>query len=142
RLAVEITEGVVMDDCPIAMENCRALHAHGVRLSMDDFGTGYSSLSHLARLPVHELKIDRSFMQGLEDSDNARTLVTAVIRIGQSLGLQVVAEGVETDAQRRFLQALDCDVLQGFLFSKALPPDELATWAQSYGAQRDIRGAA
>ena len=142
RLAVEITEGVVMDDCPIAMENARALHALGVRLSMDDFGTGYSSLSHLSRLPVHELKIDRSFMQGLEDNDNARTLVTAVIRIGQSLGLQVVAEGVETDAQRRFLQALDCDVLQGFLFSRALPPDELAGWATRYAAQQEIRGAA
>ncbi len=142
RLAVEITEGVVMDDCPIAMENARALHTHGVRLSMDDFGTGYSSLSHLARLPVHELKIDRSFMQGLEDNDNARTLVTAVIRIGQSLGLQVVAEGVETDAQRRFLQALDCDVLQGFLFSKALPPDELEEWALAYSGQQAVRGAA
>ena len=142
RLAVEITEGVVMDDCPVAMENARALHEHGVRLSMDDFGTGYSSLSHLARLPVHELKIDRSFMQGLEDNDNARTLVTAVIRIGQSLGLQVVAEGVETDAQRRFLQALDCDVLQGFLFSRALPPDELKAWAQTYSPHPEVRGAA
>jgi diguanylate cyclase (GGDEF)-like protein/PAS domain S-box-containing protein len=142
RLAVEITEGVIMDDCAIATENARALRAHGVRLSMDDFGTGYSSLSHLARLPVNELKIDRSFMQGLEDNHNARTLVTAVIRIGQSLGLQVVAEGVETDAQRRFLQALDCDVLQGFLFSKALPADELARWALAHAGQQDIRGAA
>jgi len=142
RLAVEITEGVIMDDCPIAMENARVLHAHGVRLSMDDFGTGYSSLSHLARLPVNELKIDRSFMQGLEDNHNARTLVTAVIRIGQSLGLQVVAEGVETDAQRRFLQALDCDVLQGFLFSKALPADEFARWALAHSGQQDVRGAA
>ena len=142
RLAVEITEGGVMDDCSIAMENARALNAHGVRLSMDDFGTGYSSLSHLARLPVHELKIDRSFMQGLEESDNCRTLVTAVIRIGQSLGLTVVAEGVETDAQRRFLQTLECDVLQGFLFSKALPPDELAIWAMAHSGQQDIRGAA
>jgi len=142
RLSVEITEGVVMDDCPIAIENCRALHAHGVRLSMDDFGTGYSSLSHLARLPVHELKIDRSFMRDLEDNDNVRHLVTAVIRIGQSLGLQVVAEGVETDAQRRFLQGLDCDALQGFLFSKALPPDELQIWVQTYAAEQGIRGAA
>ena len=131
-----------MDDCAVATENARALHAHGVRLSMDDFGTGYSSLSHLSRLPVNELKIDRSFMQGLEDNHNARTLVTAVIRIGQSLGLQVVAEGVETDAQRRFLQALDCDVLQGFLFSRALPADELARWALAHAGQQDIRGAA
>jgi diguanylate cyclase (GGDEF)-like protein/PAS domain S-box-containing protein len=142
RLAVEITEGVVMDDCPVAVENARALHAFGVRLSMDDFGTGYSSLSHLARLPVDELKIDRSFMQGLEESDNCRTLVTAVIRIGQSLGLKVVAEGVETDAQRRFLQALSCDVLQGFLFSKALPPAELEAWVDRHVGQQDVRGAA
>ncbi len=128
RLALEITEGVVMDDCSTSNQNAQALSCLGVRLSMDDFGTGYSSLSHLARLPVDELKVDRCFVQGIEESDSARSLATAVIRIGHSLGLKVVAEGVETDAQRRFLQALDCDTLQGFLFSKALPPDELAAW--------------
>ena len=132
RLLIEITEGVVMDDCPTALENTRALQALGIRLSMDDFGTGYSSLSHLARLPVTELKIDRSFIAELEANENARTLVTAVIRIGQSLGLTVVAEGVETDAQRRFLQALECDALQGFLISKALPPAEFQAWLSAH----------
>lgn len=132
RLLIEITEGVVMDDCPIALENTQALQALGIRLSMDDFGTGHSSLSHLAKLPVTELKIDRSFIIELEESQSAQTLVTAVIRIGQSLGLTVVAEGVETDSQRRFLQALECDVLQGFLFSKALPPAEFERWCAAY----------
>ncbi len=142
RLTIEITEGVAMDDCPIGGENARSLRAHGVRLAMDDFGTGYSSLSHLAGLPISELKIDRSFMQGLEKSDSSRTLVTAVIRIGQSLGLRVVAEGVETDAQRRFLQALDCDVLQGFLFSQALLPDDLRAWETGRHEAIAARGAA
>ncbi|MDP1730224.1 MAG: EAL domain-containing protein [Devosia sp.] len=145
RLLIEITEGVVMDGCPIAMENTRALQSLGIRLSMDDFGTGYSSLSHLARLPVTELKIDRSFITELEESVNAQTLVTAVIRIGQSLGLTMVAEGVETEAQRRFLQALECDVLQGFLFSKALPPSEFESWFAAYEAgpaSDKVRGAA
>ena len=128
RLALEITEGVVMDDCSTSNQNAQALSSLGVRLSMDDFGTGYSSLSHLARLPVDELKIDRCFVQGIEDSESARSLATAMIRIGHSLGLKVVAEGVETEGQRRFLQALDCDTLQGFLFSQALPADELAAW--------------
>ncbi len=128
RLALEITEGVVMDDCSTSNQNAQALSCLGVRLSMDDFGTGYSSLSHLARLPVDELKVDRCFVQGIEESDSARSLATAVIRIGHSLGLKVVAEGVETEGQRRFLQALKCDTLQGFLFSKALPPDELEAW--------------
>lgn len=142
RLTIEITEGVAMDDSPVAIENAKALRALGVGLSMDDFGTGYSSLSHLARLPVNELKIDRSFMQGLESSDSSRTLVTAVIRIGQSLGMRVVAEGVETDAQRRFLQALDCDVLQGFLFARALLPVDLEAWAGARTEPVLERGAA
>lgn len=128
RLTLEITESVAMDDCPTVLDNLQKLSAMGVRISMDDFGTGYSSLSHLARLTVDELKIDRSFMRELEASDARRTLVTAVIRIGQSLGMSVVAEGVETEAQRRFLQALDCDVLQGFLYSKALPAEALSVW--------------
>ena len=132
RLLIEITEGVVMDECPTGLENTHALQALGIRMSMDDFGTGYSSLSHLARLPVTELKIDRSFITGLETNESSRTLVTAVIRIGQSLGLTVVAEGVETDAQRRFLQALECDALQGFLISRALPPSDFEKWFAGY----------
>ncbi len=128
RLIIEITEGVMMDESPAAIANAAALRTMGVSISMDDFGTGYSSLSHLARLPVSELKIDRSFMANLEDSDAVRALVTAVVRIGESLRLTVVAEGVETLAQRRFLEALGCDVLQGYLFGEAMAPEDFSAW--------------
>jgi diguanylate cyclase (GGDEF)-like protein/PAS domain S-box-containing protein len=128
RLVIEITEGVMMDASPAAVTNANTLRAMGVSISMDDFGTGYSSLSHLARLPVNELKIDRSFMANLEDNDAARALVTAVIRIGESLRLRVVAEGVETLAQRRFLEALGCDILQGYLFGGAMTPPAFLDW--------------
>ena len=127
-LTIEITEGVIMDDNPVAIDTAKAVHALGVRLSLDDFGTGYSSLSYLARLPIDELKIDRSFMRGLGSDKNAQALATAVVRIGQSLFLSVVAEGVETWAQQQFLKALDCDLLQGFLFSRALAPEDFASW--------------
>ena len=108
---------------------------------MDDFGTGYSSLSHLARLPVSELKIDRSFMANLEENEAVRALVTAVIRIGESLKLRVVAEGVETVAQRRFLEALGCDVLQGYLFGQAMAPVGFAEWLDHDQAPR-MKGVA
>jgi len=128
RLTIEITESVMMEASPTAVANAAILRERGVVISMDDFGTGYSSLSHLSRLPVSELKIDRSFMANLEDNEAAQALVTAVIRIGESLGLRVVAEGVETVAQRRFLEALGCDVLQGYLFGEAMPPANFAQW--------------
>ena len=128
RLTIEITESVMMDASPTAADNAALLRERGVVISMDDFGTGYSSLSHLSRLPVSELKIDRSFMGNLEDNAAAQALVTAVIRIGESLGLRVVAEGVETHAQRRFLEALGCDVLQGYLFGEAMTPAVFEQW--------------
>ncbi|MEO7224018.1 MAG: EAL domain-containing protein, partial [Devosia sp.] len=128
RLTVEVTESVMMEAYPIAVDNARRLREMGVTISMDDFGTGYSSLSHLAKLPVSELKIDRSFMADLEESEAVRAMVTAVIRIGETLKLRVVAEGVETLAQRRFLEALGCDVLQGFLFAEAMPPQIFEEW--------------
>jgi len=142
-LTLEITEGIMMDEGSVVIENANALRAHGVHLSMDDFGTGYSSLSCLARLPVSELKIDRGFMAELEIDRNAQALVTAVVRIGQSLGLTVVAEGVETQAQLDYLQALQCQVVQGFLYSRALPPAEFETWLDGYtSATTQQRGAA
>ena len=128
RLTVEITESVMMDAYPTAHDNARRLREMGVTISMDDFGTGYSSLSNLAKLPVAELKIDRSFMADLEENEAVQALVTAVIRIGETLKLRVVAEGVETVAQRRFLEALGCDVLQGYLFSEAMPPHLFEEW--------------
>jgi diguanylate cyclase (GGDEF)-like protein/PAS domain S-box-containing protein len=141
RLTVEITESVMMGASPSAAANAVALREMGVTISMDDFGTGYSSLSHLARLPVKELKIDRSFMANIEDNEAAQTLVTAVIRIGESLKLRVVAEGVETDAQRHFLEALGCDVLQGFLFGEAMPPMVFAKWFE-LNQRQPMRGVA
>ena len=102
-LMLEITEGVVLDATAGTLRTIAELHRLGVRLSMDDFGTGYSSLGHLRRLIVDELKLDRSFVQGLESDDAARALTSAVIRIGESLSLPVVAEGVENEEQRRFL---------------------------------------
>lgn len=127
-LTLEITESLMMDECPTTAATVGAIHDLGVRLSLDDFGTGYSSLSSITKLPIEEIKIDRSFMQGLETDRNAREVASTVIRIGRSLGFTVVAEGVETQAQRRFLEALRCDVLQGFLFSPALPAAALEDW--------------
>ncbi|MDR3473137.1 MAG: EAL domain-containing protein [Devosia sp.] len=138
-LTIEITEGVIMDDNPTTIETAKAIHALGVRLSLDDFGTGYSSLSYLARLPIDELKIDRSFMADLDHDPNAQAVVTAVVKIGQSLGLTVVAEGVETRSQQRFLEALNCDVLQGFLFSRALGAAEFEGWYTEYSGTKQMR---
>ena len=141
RLVIEITEGVMMDASATALSNAQALRMLGVGISMDDFGTGYSSLSHLARLPVSELKIDRGFMSGLEESEAVRALVTAVIRIGESLGVKVIAEGVETPAQQTILHTLGCDALQGYLFAAALPPAEFLPWMAGRSGTR-MRGAA
>ncbi|MCW0210461.1 MAG: EAL domain-containing protein [Achromobacter sp.] len=127
-LMLEITEGVVLDATAGTLRTIAELHRLGVRLSMDDFGTGYSSLGHLRRLIVDELKLDRSFVQGLESDDAARALTSAVIRIGESLSLPVVAEGVENEEQRRFLIEQGCAAGQGFLFSPPLPADDLEEW--------------
>jgi EAL domain-containing protein (putative c-di-GMP-specific phosphodiesterase class I) len=131
-----------MDAYPTAVANARRLREMGVTISMDDFGTGYSSLSHLARLPVSELKIDRSFMADLEENEAVQALVTAVIRIGETLRLRVVAEGVETLAQKRFLEALGCQVLQGYLFAGAMAPADFTVWLDAHSAKSVIRGAA
>ena len=136
RLTIEITEGVMMDDNPTAIDTAKAIHKLGVRLSLDDFGTGYSRLSYLARLPIDELKLDRSFVRDLESDCNSQAVVTAVVKIGQSLGLTVVAEGVETRAQQRFLEPLNCDTLQGFLFSRARAPGDFERWYKEYAADR------
>jgi EAL domain-containing protein (putative c-di-GMP-specific phosphodiesterase class I) len=100
----------------------------GIRLSIDDFGTGYSSLAYLTRLPVHEIKIDRSFvMDMLEDADNA-VIVRSTVDLGRNLGLVVVAEGVETAAIWEELRLLGCDEAQGYFLSRPLPADELSRW--------------
>jgi diguanylate cyclase (GGDEF)-like protein/PAS domain S-box-containing protein len=135
-LMLEITEGVIMNERSVAIETMNALRTLGVGLSLDDFGTGYSSLSRLAHLPIRELKIDRSFMRDVESDPSARAIVTTVVRVGQSLNLTVVAEGVETDGQRDLLTDLGCEVIQGFLYARALSPPAFGRWLLDYTAER------
>ena len=135
-LMLEITEGVIMNERSVAIETMNAVRSLGVGLSLDDFGTGYSSLSRLAQLPIRELKIDRSFMRDIERDPGARAIVTTVVRVGQSLQLAVVAEGVETDGQRNLLAELGCDVVQGFLYAPALSPAAFGRWLLEHSAGR------
>ncbi len=130
-LTIEITENDMMAKDPQSLDHIKALHALGLRMSVDDFGTGFSSLARLTRFPIDELKLDRSFISDLENDENARALVTAVIRIGQSLKMTIVSEGVETKEQARFLLGLGCDVAQGFFYAKPMPAHELEQWALS-----------
>jgi PAS domain S-box-containing protein len=123
RLVVEVTESALMEDAERGLAHLQALKALGVRLAIDDFGTGFSSLQYLAQMPVDILKVDRSFVAGLGVDDRHTTIVTSVIALAHALGLLVVAEGVETDAQHRQLRALGCDGGQGFLWSRPLPID-------------------
>ncbi len=123
RLTLEITETTAMSDADASMTVLQQLSDMGVDLSIDDFGTGYSSLMYLKRLPANELKIDRGFVRDLEhDSDDA-AIVSAIVALGQALGLRIVAEGVETEAQQRFLTRLGCNSLQGYLLGHPLPAD-------------------
>ncbi|KRD49107.1 diguanylate cyclase [Acidovorax sp. Root275] len=125
---LEITESVMMDARPVTLANIEALHNKGFKLSLDDFGTGYSSLSYLHRLPISELKLDMAFVQDLTTSPTARALTVSVLSIAHSLGMVVVAEGVETTGQQQWLQAHGCPVMQGYLFGRPMPPDELEAW--------------
>jgi diguanylate cyclase (GGDEF)-like protein/PAS domain S-box-containing protein len=135
-LMLEVTEGVLMNERLVAIDTMNAIRKLGVGLSLDDFGTGYSSLSRLVHLPIRELKIDRSFMRDIEHDASALAVATAVIRVGQILKMTVVAEGVETDAQRGVLKELGCDVLQGFLFAAALSPDAFERWLLNYTVEQ------
>lgn len=135
-LMLEVTEGVVQNERSLEIEAMTALRELGVGLSLDDFGTGYSSLSRLAYLPIRELKIDRSFMQDLDTVPRTRAVVTSVVRVGQGLQLSVVAEGVETEGQLKFLTDLGCDVVQGFFYAPALSPQAFGPWLLDYRARR------
>jgi diguanylate cyclase (GGDEF)-like protein len=129
QLSCEITESVAMEDAGATEKVLQRLSGLGVRLSIDDFGTGYSSLAYLRRLPVSQLKIDRSFVQDLETSADARAIVKAVIELAHALGLEVVAEGVETEGQASVLRSRRCDKLQGYFFARPMPAQELTRWA-------------
>ena len=123
-LLLELTETVLMSDYEAVVRQMNLLKEFGVRIAMDDFGTGYSSLSSIHKLPIDVLKIDRSFIERVGEADGTRPIVEAVISMASRLGLTVVAEGVETEEQKRILQEAGCHALQGFLFSRPLPPEE------------------
>jgi diguanylate cyclase (GGDEF)-like protein/PAS domain S-box-containing protein len=124
RLKLELTESVVLEDVDRVVSRMLQLNALGVRFCLDDFGTGYSSLSYLKRLPLDQVKIDQSFVRDVTDDHNDAAIVRAIMAMSRSLGLQVIAEGVETQAQRDFLLQNECTVYQGFLFCKPLPIEE------------------
>jgi len=136
-LTVEITEDVLLDTDPSTLRTLHAVRALGVRLSMDDFGTGYSSLSYLRLLPISELKLDRSFVRGIESDEVASALTRAIAHIGQSLRLTVVAEGVESVEQLRLLGEQGYCIAQGYHFTPALPADELEAWARRLGTSEE-----
>jgi EAL domain-containing protein (putative c-di-GMP-specific phosphodiesterase class I) len=125
-LELELTESILVQGVEEAMQRLDALAAMGVGLAIDDFGVGYSSLAYLKKFPIHKLKIDRSFVMGLPDSESDLAIVRAIIDMGHALQLKIVAEGVETGGQREVLLAMGCDQYQGFLCSKGLPASEFS----------------
>jgi EAL domain-containing protein (putative c-di-GMP-specific phosphodiesterase class I) len=122
-LVLEITESVIVHQIERTAELLAGLRSAGLRISIDDFGTGQSSLAYLKRFPADELKIDKTFLDDLPDSAEDAAIYSAIVTLAQRLGLQVVAEGVETDAQLRFLQRLQCNEAQGYLLSRPLPAE-------------------
>lgn len=128
-LELEITESTVMDDVQMAGEILAALDGLGVRLAIDGFGTGYSSLAYLKRFPIKVLKIDRIFIQDLPWEDNCSTITEASISLGHKLGLEVIAQGVETAKQYQFLRAYGCDMIQGHYFAPPMMLDEAVRFA-------------
>jgi EAL domain-containing protein (putative c-di-GMP-specific phosphodiesterase class I) len=126
RLVLEVTESTAMGDVHASLEALGRLKALGVRLAMDDFGTGYSSLSHLKHFPIDVLKIDRSFVQGVDADAQDQAIVRSVVALARSLHLSVTAEGIETTDQHAFLRQLGCDRGQGYLLGRPAPAEALA----------------
>jgi len=131
-LELEITEGTVMDSPQKAIDTMHQIRAMGIHLSLDDFGTGYSSLAYLKKFPLNTLKIDKAFVDDIETSEQGRNMVATIVTIAHNLGLQVVAEGVETNQQLSFLSGLRCEQLQGYLYSKPLPQKDFSSYLLSH----------
>jgi EAL domain-containing protein (putative c-di-GMP-specific phosphodiesterase class I) len=129
RLKLELTESLLINNIEEVIDKMTALKERGIRFSLDDFGTGYSSLSYLKRLPLDELKIDQGFVRDILVDANDAAIAGMIVVLGASLGLTVIAEGVETELQRKALRRQGCRAYQGFLFSKPLSSDELAAYA-------------
>ena len=137
-IELEITEGVLIEDEQEARAIIIALREAGFRIALDDFGTGYSSLNYLSHFPVDKIKIDRSFTQSLGVAENSVAIIESVVKLGHAMGLMVTAEGVETPGQMSALADAGCNQLQGYLFSHAVPVDQLASLVEA-SPQRDAR---
>ena len=133
-IELEITESTAMQNPEFTRSILHEFAERGIVMAIDDFGTGYSSLAYLKHLPIQRLKIDRSFVRDIETDQNDAAICSATVALGHNLGLEIVAEGVETVAQRDFLASLGCDVLQGYLYSRPLPAAEIIAYLQAYRA--------
>ena len=126
RLEIEITEGTLMRDPDTVVRTLKAIRALSVSVALDDFGTGYSSLSQLRSLPLDVLKIDRSFVHDIQDDESAKAIASAIAVMGKAMGLSVVAEGIESEAEAQYLRTnAGCDIFQGYLFGRPMHPDDV-----------------
>jgi EAL domain-containing protein (putative c-di-GMP-specific phosphodiesterase class I) len=130
-LELEITESMLARDLPDIIQKMSALRARGVTFSLDDFGTGYSSLNYLKRLPLNQLKIDQSFVRDVLNNPHDASIAKTIVALGLNLGLTVIAEGVETEAQRDYLAHSGCALFQGYWFSRALPVDAFRAFVRA-----------
>ena len=140
RLKLELTESLLVSNVEDIIAKMTALKESGIRFSLDDFGTGYSSLSFLKRLPLDQLKIDQSFVRDILIDSNDAAIAKMVVALAESLGLAVIAEGVETTDQRDFLARQGCHAYQGYLFSRPLPLEEFETFAKKFCARPKENG--
>jgi two-component system CheB/CheR fusion protein len=138
-IGIELTESALMERIDMVKEMLVRFDHMGVKISIDDFGTGYSSLSYLKKLPIHELKIDRSFVDGIASDRDDRSIAIAIIDMSRALGMRVVAEGVETEDQLDVLTEEGCDMIQGFLFYRPLPPEAFAEVLRTGGKKELVR---
>ena len=129
-LELELPEATAMDDPLAAIALMNQLHERCIRMSIDDFGTGYSSLSYLKKFNIYKLKIDQSFVRDISNDPDDKAIVTAIINLASSLGMQTIAEGVETAGQMAFLRLQGCDEVQGYYFSKPMPADQFEAYVR------------
>jgi EAL domain-containing protein (putative c-di-GMP-specific phosphodiesterase class I) len=140
-LTIEVTEGAVIEDQEAGFDNLLHLRELGMGLSIDDFGTGYSALSYFKHIPATEIKIDQSFVRRILDDPQDRALVGIIVEIAHLFGFSVVAEGVEDVQTLHCLRELGCDIVQGYLYSRPLPQEELLAWLQQCGGQPPVEAS-